>query len=101
MGKKDFRRRSYGTVFLGIPVLAGRTYRDKCGLSMCVLGRSGHSQGPGTGNVAARTELIHPNPDPNGPSRALCSQLISHNSIKAHIYVEKMQPSLLEGNLTH
>lgn len=49
----------------------------------------------------ARAELIHPNSDPNGPSRALCSQLVSRNSIKAHVCVEMMQPSLLEGNLTH
>ena len=48
----------------------------------------------------ARAELIHPSPVPNGRSRALRSQLISRNSIKAYIYVEKMQPSLLEGNLT-
>ena len=52
-------------------------------------------------HAQARAELIHPNSDPNGPSRSLRSQLISRNSIKAHMYVEMMQPLLLEGNLTH
>lgn len=42
-----------GTLFLGIPALDGGPYGDECGLSVCILGRSGCSQCPGTGNVAA------------------------------------------------
>lgn len=54
-------------------------------------------QNPGTGNVAAcsvrmqaHTELIHPNSHPDGPSRVPCCQVISSNSIKPYVSVEKM-----------
>lgn len=47
-----------------------------------------------------RAEFIHPSSDPSGSARVLCSQLISCNSLKPHACMGKMQPSVLEGNLT-
>lgn len=52
MVKNAFLRLCCGTAFLGIPVLAGGPYGDKCGVSMCLLEISGCSQCPGTRNVA-------------------------------------------------
>lgn len=49
--KNVFLRLCCGTVFLGIPALAGGLYGDKCVLSMCLLETSGH--GPEIRNVAA------------------------------------------------
>lgn len=105
MGKNALLRLCCGTAFLGIPALAGGPYGVKCDPSMCLLERSGHSRRPGTGNVQCHTqgraELFHPDSDPNDLPRALCSQPVSHTSIKARTYVEEMQPSLPEGDLTH
>lgn len=47
-----------------------------------------------------RAEFIHPSSDPSDSSRVVCSQLISCNSLKPHACMGKMQPSVLEGNLT-